>query len=822
MALTKPRAYQIYDIDYKQATRVVTVTNITSLTTAAPNNVDGVMLSVNDRVLVTGQTDQSQNGIYVIVTTGSGSNGVWARSNDTNATGELLAGTIVMVTEGVIYADTQWKLITDNPITIGTTSLVFTQNYYANVLHAGTSNVTVYSNANVAITAAGIANVATVATDGVYVIGNVSASGNIAGNYILGNGYDLTGLANVTFANAPPTSNLVIGDTWIDSTSGLQYIWFNDVTGNVWAEMEAQTAYSSTGYANLTTNTLNTQILYNSANAIIGSNALTFDGTTVSVTGITVNANLSITGNTIQSTASNANLTITTTGSAAYVNMTGQFGVYSSGGNRLLQTVSDTVNFYTPILNSLDSAIDIIGTPDGNIIPVNNTGVMLHITGQPTLPSRIYNDAANSYAAFIGRAINGNVNAPTQITAGQTVARFAAQPYANGAYPSISTTRIDMVATETQTTANAGSQITFWTTPQGSNVVTQVMSLTQANLSVTGNIITLSNVVTNNIVALSGGNIYHAGNLLPTANTYSLGLPTVPWANAYFGPSSITILSGDSNVANAVIIENLSGNTIINTGGFIINGNGVPVFRVEALTGQVYSNAKTIIQNTTDSANTTSGSLQTAGGAGIAKNLYVGGNTNIAGNLSVSGTTTYASIIGNVVSASGNVYIAGNLSVGGTVNFVPATYGTFANTSSITAATNNTPAVILWNTAIANSGVTYSAGNSRIIVTKTGTYNFTYTAMFNGNGGSPTGYVWLRLNGTDVANSMATGSTTGTVQVVISGGAPISITANQYVEVVWAVDNKTNGNLVSFAANSGGFTHPASPSVTLTVMPTGV
>ena len=94
--------------------------------------------------------------------------------------------------------------------------------------------------------------------------------------------------------------------------------------------------------------------------------------------------------------------------------------------------------------------------------------------------------------------------------------------------------------------------------------------------------------------------------------------------------------------------------------------------------------------------------------------------------------------------------------------------------------------------------------------------------MFNGNGGSPTGYVWLRLNGTDVANSMATGSTTGTVQVVISGGAPISITANQYVEVVWAVDNKTNGNLVSFAANSGGFTHPASPSVTLTVMPTGV
>jgi len=228
MALTKPRAYQIYDIDYKQATRVVTVTNITSLTTAAPNNVDGVMLSVNDRVLVTGQTDQSQNGIYVIVTTGSGSNGVWARSNDTNATGELLAGTIVMVTEGVIYADTQWKLITDNPITIGTTSLVFTQNYYANVLHAGTSNVTVYSNANVTITAAGIANVATVATDGVYVIGNVSASGNvIGGNVIAVSGF----LGN----NISVSGNVTLGNRldWTSNGNSAVYQVYNASTGSL-------------------------------------------------------------------------------------------------------------------------------------------------------------------------------------------------------------------------------------------------------------------------------------------------------------------------------------------------------------------------------------------------------------------------------------------------------------------------------------------------------------------------------------------------------------------------------------------------------------
>ena len=213
MALTKPRAYQIYDIDYKQATRAVTVANV-SLTGGAPNNVDGVNLSVNDRVLVTEQTIQSQNGVYIVTTLGPGSNGTWARSGDTNETGELLAGTIIMVTEGVIYADTQWKLITDNPIVIGTTPLVFTQNYLANVIQAGNSNVTVYSNAAVTITSGGTANVLTVANTGIAVLGSISSTGNIsanAGSYFIGNGSLLTGVV-VGPSNAVQngTSNITI------------------------------------------------------------------------------------------------------------------------------------------------------------------------------------------------------------------------------------------------------------------------------------------------------------------------------------------------------------------------------------------------------------------------------------------------------------------------------------------------------------------------------------------------------------------------------------------------------------------------------------
>ena len=155
MGLTKPRASQIYNLDYKQSTRVVTNTNIT-LAGGAPSQVDGVNLSANDRVLVTGQTTGSQNGLYLVTTVGSGSNGTWARTGDGNETGEIEAGMIVMVTEGVIYADTQWKLITNDPIIINTTALTFTQNYMANSISSGTSNVVVTSNANVTISSAGL------------------------------------------------------------------------------------------------------------------------------------------------------------------------------------------------------------------------------------------------------------------------------------------------------------------------------------------------------------------------------------------------------------------------------------------------------------------------------------------------------------------------------------------------------------------------------------------------------------------------------------------------------------------------------------------
>jgi len=192
MGLTKPRAAQIYDLDYKQAVRVITVTDIATLSGGAPNQVDGVSLSLNDRVLVAGQNTGSQNGLYYVQTVGSGSNGTWARTSDGNETGEIEAGMIVMVTEGVIYADTQWKLTTNDPIVIGVSALTFVINILSTVGGANTQ-VQFNDSGTLGATSQFTFN----KTSNAMVVGGIiSAVGNITGNYILGNGSQLTGIAS--------------------------------------------------------------------------------------------------------------------------------------------------------------------------------------------------------------------------------------------------------------------------------------------------------------------------------------------------------------------------------------------------------------------------------------------------------------------------------------------------------------------------------------------------------------------------------------------------------------------------------------------------
>ena len=66
----------------------------------------------------------------------------------------------------------------------------------------GNSNINIpAAGSNIFVTVNGTSNVVTFANTGVYVAGTVSATGNIVGNYILGNGALLTGI-NVGYGNS--------------------------------------------------------------------------------------------------------------------------------------------------------------------------------------------------------------------------------------------------------------------------------------------------------------------------------------------------------------------------------------------------------------------------------------------------------------------------------------------------------------------------------------------------------------------------------------------------------------------------------------------
>jgi hypothetical protein len=105
---------------------------------------DGVTVSVADRVLVYEQTDATQNGIYVVTTVGSGStNWVLTRSSDAdtyvNASPEGLSeGSTVFVQQGTTGAGETYTCNTQGTIVFGTTDITFAQISSAAIYSAGT------------------------------------------------------------------------------------------------------------------------------------------------------------------------------------------------------------------------------------------------------------------------------------------------------------------------------------------------------------------------------------------------------------------------------------------------------------------------------------------------------------------------------------------------------------------------------------------------------------------------------------------------------------------------------------------------------------
>ena len=142
-------------------------------------------------------------------------------------------------------------------------------------------------------------------------------------------------------------------------------------------------------------------------------------------------------------------------------------------------------------------------------------------------------------------------------------------------------------------------------------------------------------------------------------------------------------------------------------------------------------------------------------------------------------------------------------------------YGSFYDTTDQTAAVINTAYAMTFNSTDITNGVTIGTPTSRVYVDTHNVYNIQFSAQFvNTAGGTHNVWVWLRKNGTDVANSATTLRLQGNnAEEVAAWNFLLEMNAGDYFELMWEVSDLA----VSLLADPASAVHPAIPSVILTV-----
>jgi hypothetical protein len=196
-----------------------TLTNAGALVAFTP---DGTVASVADRILIYNQTNQAQNGVYVVTTVGSGSVAwVLTRASDAdtyalkspNGLGE---GDAFFITSGATGAGETYVCNTVGVITFGTTAITFVQISSTQIYSAGTGLTltgTQFSISNTAVVAGAYGSATQVGTFTVNAQGQLTLAGNTTVTPAVGSITGLgTGVATALAVNVGSAGSFVTFD----------------------------------------------------------------------------------------------------------------------------------------------------------------------------------------------------------------------------------------------------------------------------------------------------------------------------------------------------------------------------------------------------------------------------------------------------------------------------------------------------------------------------------------------------------------------------------------------------------------------------------
>lgn len=445
-------------------------------------------------------------------------------------------------------------------------------NVIVSTIASGNSNVTVALNSNVTVGIGGTSNVVVISNTGEFVTGVVSATGNVTGSYILGNGSLLTGLpatyananvsaflptysGNISAGNILVTTNVsVAGNITSDNTITNTIASGNILnTGSISAggNVLAQGRVSATGnietagyfvgtfVGNVTGNFVipgaNTQVVFNSNGNADAVGGFTFDTNGPNL--LTVLGTISSQGNVISGNITTAGL-ITATGNVIGGNVRAA-GLVSAGGNILTAGSISATGAITSAANIIAGNITTAGliTATGNVIGGNvRTAGVITATGNVTGGNlRALNDidiggnitATNltgTLVSVFGNVTGGNVRTAGLISAtgnisgnyflgnGSQLSGIDATSIQNGN----SNIRITSAGSNVFVNVSGVSPVAVF-----ANTGLYVTGLTQStgnisggNLLTGGSVSATGNVTGGNIIAT--GNLFYNGNILVT------------------------------------------------------------------------------------------------------------------------------------------------------------------------------------------------------------------------------------------------------------------------------------------------------------------
>ncbi|WP_353479802.1 hypothetical protein [Haliscomenobacter sp.] len=663
------------------------------------------------------------------------------------------------------------------------------------------------------------------------IAGNISATGNVTGNYILGNGSLLTGIAggggtsiangtsNITITSSGGNATVNIGGTAnvaVFATTG-EYVTGvvsasgnvtggNLLTGGLISATGALTVTGSTFLANVSAGNIDAGTVYSGGN-------ITTNGQISATGNIITNGQISVVGNVTAASGLFTNIVNVASFTGAVVSVSGNItggnvvtgGLISATGNVSSGASINTVNLSVSgnVLGNLLPSADItynLGSPTqrwntlylaGNTIELGTQSISATATGVSLGTGDLIggNVTTTGLISATGNITGGNIRTGGLISAtGNVIAN-------NGMFTTIVNVAshtgavVSVSGNVTSGNVNADGLVSATGNVTANNgmftTIVNTASHTGGLVSVTGNITANNGMFTTivNTASHTGAVVSVSGNV--TGN-YFVGNGSLLTGISGGGGGGANIANGTSNIT----IASSGGNATVNIGGTA----NVAVF---ATTGEFVTG---VISAT---GNITGGNVNTGGLISATGNV-TGGNISTAGNLTFSSTAQrILGDFGNATIASRPMFQSSTANSNTILIVIPSGTGNLSSFSALNNSNTTNTSTIQIIAAAADSRLQagqigtgsylpltfYTGGSERARIDTNGNVGIGNTAPTTNLAVAGTAYVSGNITGGNVSGTLLTGT--------LATAAQANITSVGTLGALAVSGNVTGGNLTT-------------------------